>query len=137
MRCLTHLLLALVVVAAVGRPARAGELDGAELAAQIDRLVEARLHSEGVTPADPADDAEFLRRVYLDLHGVVPTWEQAERFLSDSHPNTRSRLVDSLLASPRYGEYLADMWQGYLISPLADDPKSRADRLRPWLADRF
>ena len=39
--------------------------------------------------------------------------------------------------SPRYGEYLADVWQGYLISPLADDRRVRADRFRKWLAERF
>jgi hypothetical protein len=75
--------------------------------------------------------------VYLDLHGVVPTLDQARRFLADSDPAKRARLVDALLASPRYGQYMADVWQGYLISPLADDRRARADRLRQWLAGRF
>ncbi len=132
-----RLTLALAVVAAVGRPARADEPPAAELAAQIDRHVEARLAAEGVRPAEPADDAEFLRRVFIDLHGVVPTAEQAARFLVDPAPDKRSRLVDALLADPRYGEHLADVCQGYLVSPLADDYRARSERFRQWLAGRF
>ena len=137
MRCLTRILIVLAVVATAGRESRAGEPDAAELAALIDRHVETRLEAERVRPADPADDAEFLRRVYLDLHGVIPTAEQAARFLTDTDPKRRDKLIDALLASPRYGEYLADVWQGYLISPLADDQRVRADRFRQWLAERF
>jgi hypothetical protein len=131
------LLVAAVVAAFVGRRSLAREPNDAELAALIDRHVEARLDAERIRPAELADDAEFLRRVYLDLHGSVPTTEQAARFLNDSAPTRRAALIDSLLASPRYGEYLADVWQGYLVSPLADDYRVRAGRFRKWLADRF
>src|SRR5262245_34641167 len=137
MRWLTCIFLALAVVTAAGRTSRAAEPDAAELAALIDRHVETRLGAERVPPAEPADDDEFLRRVYLDLHGVVPTAEQAARFLADTSPDRRARLVDALLADPRYGEYLADVWQGYLVSPLADDRRVRADQFRKWLAERF
>ncbi|QOV88282.1 DUF1549 and DUF1553 domain-containing protein [Humisphaera borealis] len=133
-----RVILLCAVVAIAGRTFAAGEPDAAAvLAGLIDQAIEARLSREGVQPAAIADDAEFLRRVYLDLHGVIPTSEQAERFLTDSTPAKRARLVDDLLASPRYGEYLADVWQGYLISPLADDRRVRADRFRQWLAGRF
>jgi hypothetical protein len=137
MRSLTCILAALAVVAAPGREARAAESDAAELAALIDRHVEARLKTERVAPAEPAYDAEFLRRVYLDLHGVIPPAEKAVRFLADTRPDRRARLVDALLADPRYGEHLADVWQGYLVSPLADDRRVRADQFRKWLAGRF
>src|SRR3954453_1250431 len=137
MRCLRRTLLALAVVATVGREPSASEPDAAALAAQIDRHIDSRLEAERVRPAGPADDAEFLRRVYLDLHGVIPTAEQAARFLADPDPAKRAELVDALLAGPRYGEHLADVWQGYLVSPLADDYRVRADRFRQWLAGRF
>lgn len=137
MRWLTRILIVLAVVSAVGRESRAGELNAAALAALIDRHIDTRLKAEGIRPAGTADDAEFLRRVYLDLHGVVPTAEQAARFLDDPDANRRTRLIDTLLASPRYGEYLGDIWQGYLVSPLADDYRVRANRFRQWLADRF
>src|SRR4051794_34051576 len=107
MRPMTRILIALVVVTAAGRNSRAGEPDAAELAALIDQHVETRLQAERIRPAAPASDAEFLRRVYLDLHGVVPTTEQSNRFLADSRPDHRARLIDALLADPRYGEYLA------------------------------
>lgn len=136
-RCLTPVVLTLMVVAAAGTQASAAGPEAAALATLIDRHVERKLSSEGLRPAESADDAEFLRRVYLDLHGLVPTREQSARFLSDSHPDKRAQLIDALLASPRYGEYLADLWQGYLISPLADDRWSRADRFRSWLAAQF
>jgi hypothetical protein len=134
---LTPILIALALVTAAERASRAAEPDASALAALIDRHVEARLQAERIPLAEPADDAEFLRRVYLDLHGVVPTAEQAARFLADARPDRRARLVEALLADPRYGEYLADVWQGYLVSPLADDLQARADQLRKWLADRF
>ena len=133
----TRILMALAVVIAAGRECRAAELDNAELAALIDRHIDARLKTEGVPSAAPADDAEFLRRVYLDLHGVIPTSDQAASFLADSRPDRRARLVDTLLADPPYGEHLADIWQGYLVSPLADDRQVRADQFRKWLAERF
>jgi hypothetical protein len=137
MRCLALVLLALVIAAAMGRQAWAGEVDAVELASLIDRHIDSRLSSEGVRAGEPAGDAEFLRRVYLDLHGVIPMREQAERFLGDPDPAKRALLVDDLLRSPRYGEYLADVWQAYLISPLADDQQARAERLRQWLAGQF
>lgn len=137
MRCLTRILLALAIPVAAVREARAGEPHAAELASLIDRHIDARLKAEQIAPADPADDAEFLRRVYLDLHGVIPTADQAAKFLADTDPKRREKLIDALLASPRYGEYLGDIWQGYLVSPLADDQRVRAEKFRAWLAERF
>jgi hypothetical protein len=82
---LTRVLLITAIAAIfVGGESLAGEPDAAELAALIDRQVETRLQAERLRPAELADDAEFLRRVYLDLHGVVPTAEQAAGFLGDS-----------------------------------------------------
>ena len=137
MRFVTPCLLVHLAVASGGHAAPPSKADAAGLAVLIDQHIESRLGGEGLRPADLADDAEFLRRVHLDLHGVVPTREQAETFLADSRPDKRARLVDELLASPRYGEYLADVWQGYLMSPLADDLPARSDRLRRWLARQF
>src|SRR5262245_64085182 len=82
-RLIGILILPAIVAAVVGREARAGQPDAAELAALIDRHIDARVEAEGVRPAGPAGDAEFLRRVYLDLHGVIPTAEQAATFLAD------------------------------------------------------
>jgi len=137
MRWLIRIVVAFVVVMAASRTSQAAAPDPAELAGLIDQHIEKRLKTERVAPAEQADDAEFLRRVYLDLHGVIPTAEQTTRFLSDTRQDRRARLIESLLADPRYGEYLADVWQGYLVSPLADDRRVRADQLRKWLTERF
>ena len=111
MRWRTQLLIALVLLLSLGAGGASSATgpDAAQLAAQIDGEIDARLKAEHVPAAEPADDAEFLRRVYLDLHGEVPTAEQATRFLSDPRLDRRARLVDALLDDPRYGEYLGDL----------------------------
>ena len=136
MRPLISMLIAVVCAIAV-QNARSADAPSVALAAEIDRLIESRLAAEGIPPADEASDAEFLRRVYLDLHGVIPTREQAVRFLEQTGPDRRAKLIDVLLADARYGEHLADLWQEHLISPLADDRQARAEKLRGWLADQF
>lgn len=135
--CRWSWILAVYLAVALGSGVRAGESDAPALAALIDKHIDARLTAEKVSPAPQADDAEFLRRIYLDLHGVVPTAEPTTKFLADTDPAKRARLVDSLLDSPRYGEYLGDIWSAYLMSQLADDQRVRSDKLRQWLADRF
>lgn len=137
MRCLIFPLYALVLVAMAERPCSAGDPAAAELAVLIDQQIDTRLRSEKAQPAAMADDAEFVRRIYLDLHGTVPTLEQARRFLTDAAPDKRARLVDALLADERYGFYMADIWQGYLMSPLADEMAKRTDLFRGWLATQF
>jgi hypothetical protein len=57
---------------------------------------------DGVSPAPLTTDGEFLRRVYLDLTGRIPTLDQAQSFLASTAPDRRSRLVETLLASPAY-----------------------------------
>lgn len=107
------------------------------LSAAIDRQIQTRLEAENVSRVAPADDATFLRRVSLDLHGVVPSAERAARFLDDSDPGKRSHLIDELLASPRYGEHFADVWRGYLVSPLVNEQRVQTERFTSWLAERF
>jgi hypothetical protein len=68
----------------------------AEVSAAIDREVLARLQQEGIVPAPRADDAEFLRRVTLDLAGRIPTL--AEAFFADDSPDKRTRRIDVLLS---------------------------------------
>ena len=85
-----------------GRPGRAAASDAQALAGQIDRLLAAKWAEAKVQPARPADDAEYLRRVYLDLVGKIPTAAEARDFLDDPSPDKRTRLVESLLDSPAY-----------------------------------
>ena len=80
----------------------------------IDRLVYARLAQLQIVPAEVCSDAEFLRRVYLDLIGTLPTPDEARRFLADQRANRRAQLVDELLARPEFANYWALKWSDLL-----------------------
>lgn len=76
----------------------------------IDSFVANRHEAEGIAPQQEATKAELLRRVSLDLTGLPPSPEEARRFLADTSPDAYEKLVDRLLASPRYGERMAWDW---------------------------
>ena len=79
---------------------------------RIDQIIEAAAGSD-VAPA--ADDAEFLRRVYLDLVGRIPSLVEARSFLSDQTGDRRTVLIDRLLASPEYPRRMRDIWNVQLM----------------------
>ena len=112
-------------------------VDAAGLAALIDQHLDAKLAEAKVTPASAAGDAEFLRRVYLDLTGVIPPADEAKRFLDDTDPAKRAKLIDGLLAGEQYGRRMADVWKALLIPT---DSDARFIDRRPfdtWLVERF
>jgi hypothetical protein len=76
----------------------------------VDAFILARLRSQGLTPAAPADRATLARRVYLDVTGLPPTPEQISAFVNDHAPEAWSRIVDKLLATPEYAERGAQHW---------------------------
>jgi hypothetical protein len=76
----------------------------------IDHFVLARLEREGLTPSKEADRITLIRRVTLDLTGLPATPEEVRDFVNDAAPNAYEKLVDRLLASPRYGEHKARFW---------------------------
>ncbi|MCY4189360.1 MAG: DUF1549 and DUF1553 domain-containing protein [Bryobacterales bacterium] len=76
----------------------------------IDTLIQRALREQRLDPSPAASKERLLRRVCLDLTGLPPTPGQVAEFLSDSSPHAYERLVDSLLASPHYGERWAQKW---------------------------
>lgn len=72
----------------------------------IDQRLFAKMAADNVQPASPASDAEFLRRVSVDLTGRIPTPEAAEAFLASTDPDKRLKLIDSLLNSDAYSDQL-------------------------------
>jgi len=76
----------------------------------IDSFVLARLENEGLEPSPEADRRTVIRRVTYDLTGMPPTPEEVEEFVADASPNAYEKVVDRLLASPRYGEHRAHYW---------------------------
>lgn len=76
----------------------------------IDRFLYAGMAAKGLKPSAPADRRTLIRRVTLDVTGLLPTPEEVEAFVNDRRPDAWERLVDRLLASPHYGERWARHW---------------------------
>jgi Protein of unknown function (DUF1549)/Protein of unknown function (DUF1553) len=114
-------LLLLATGAARAQPKQQPETDSAgakALAAKIDERFAKHWQDKKVQPAPEADDAEFLRRVYLDLAGRIPSAGEASRFLDDKAPDKRQRLVENLLDSPAYVNHWANVWRPLLLPEL-------------------
>ena len=104
----------------------------------IDREVKAAWAKEELSAPERSTDTVFLRRVYLDLVGMIPTYEEATAFLADKDQQKREKLVDRLLADPRYARNQAQVWD---VSLLGRNPKgirsTNRDAFRKWLAVHF
>jgi hypothetical protein len=101
------------------------------LHARIDSLIPG-------TPSPSADDAEFLRRAYLDLAGTVPDTKTARAFLDDRSADKRAKLIDHLLGEPGYAARMADLFHIHLMERLGDNPawskylRDSFAKNRPW-----
>jgi hypothetical protein len=109
------------------------KLDPVALAVQIDLRIEEKW--QGVPPAPPADDAEFLRRVYLDLAGRIPRVQEVRDFLEDAASDRRARVVARLLQSPQFVRHFSNTWWNLLI-PAADQQFALANGFKPWLQEQ-
>jgi len=94
----------------------------------IDRFVLARLEEEGLAPSPEADKTTLIRRVSLDLTGLPPTPQEVDAFLADDSDDAYERVVDRLMASPRYGEHMAQGWMP--AARYADTDGYQNDRFR-------
>src|SRR5829696_1330469 len=124
-------LLALASLATLPPPASADELLPATKPAEeiVDHYVDAALKEAKVTPAAPADDATFLRRVTLDLVGRIPTPAETKEYTTSSDPARKAKLVDKLMASPAYARHQADEFDAML--------SARPGELREYLRRAF
>ena len=77
---------------------------------KVDRFILAKLQENHLEPSPAADRAVLIRRAYLDLTGLRPTYEQVEAFIKDDSPDAYQRVVEKLLASPHYGERWGRYW---------------------------
>ena len=105
----------------------------------LDHFVLKRLEDDGLVPSSPAERSRILRRVTLDLTGLPPALDELDAFLADPSPGAHEKVVDRLLASPRYGERMAAVWldlaryadtDGY-----QDDEPRTMWRWRDWVVD--
>ena len=76
----------------------------------IDHFVNVKLQEKGLKRAASADKQTLIRRATFDLHGLPPSNEEIQAFLADGNPNAYAKLIDKLLASPRYGEKWGKHW---------------------------
>ena len=105
--------------------APAGSPDPRALADDIDCRLNARLKAANAVPAPSADDAEFLRRVYLDIIGRIPSVHDVHEFLADPGPDKRARTIDELLDSPRYATHFAAILRALLLPEAAANAEAR------------
>jgi hypothetical protein len=100
---------------------------------QIDRLIESNIEKEA---APAATDGEFLRRVCLDLTGVIPTAAETRAFLDDPSSYKREKLIDRLMASPAYARHMQDVFDAMLMER-RDDTHVPAAEWRAFLRRAF
>lgn len=104
--------LALAAILASGGSAPG--LDVREAAAEIDRLLAADWQRHGLQPNPPADDATFVRRIYLDIVGRIPTLDEARSFLDNTGSDRRAGLIERLLASEGHVQHMFHFWADLL-----------------------
>ncbi|WP_161967118.1 DUF1549 domain-containing protein [Fimbriiglobus ruber] len=116
-----------------------GPREPAAVATEIDRAINARLKTAGLTPAPRADDAEFLRRAYLDIVGCIPPLAKTKSFLADTSPGKRAKLIDDLLADHEAGVNFAHYWQELLVKRDPDNNKAIQTRevFVKWMTGQF
>jgi hypothetical protein len=128
-----YLALSLVLLATISAPqAQETKVTGSAL---IDQQISKTWTDAGAQVAGMSTDAEFLRRVSLDILGLLPSPEETLEFINDTKPGKRAAKIDQILARPEYAHAWAEIWDNLL---LGYDDKTRSDSKRAlygWLKD--
>ncbi|HKA07961.1 MAG TPA: DUF1549 domain-containing protein, partial [Gemmataceae bacterium] len=109
----------------------------ASLARLIDQQIDARLSSGAIQPSPETADGEFIRRVSLDIVGVIPSPEKAAAFIDDRSPDKRAKLIDELLEDTHYGRRMADVWTSLMYLVDSDNRFISKAPLHEWLEEKF
>lgn len=111
---------------------------------KIDRFVLAKLRENQLEPSPAADRATLIRRAYLDLTGLRPSYEQIKAFVEDESPNAYEQLIDHLMVSPHYGERWGRYWldvvhygEDNFTGEATTPPFPFAWRYRDWVIEAF
>jgi hypothetical protein len=103
----------------------------------VDTHLFAKMKLLGLAPAELAPDHEFIRRVSLDLCGILPTPEEVRAFLNDPRPDKRARLVDTLLERPEYPDFWALKWADVLGNNRRSVQAKGAYAFHGWIRDQI
>jgi len=124
------------VWACLATTAQAGDVPVRQV---IDTEVRAAWEKEKITAAPKADDAAFLRRIYLDLVGTIPSYDEARKFLNDPDPGKREKLIQRLLEDPRFAQQQAAVWDLTLFGRNPPNPDATRNRapFQQWLTEKF
>jgi hypothetical protein len=136
MRMLVPAMLCIALLPTIGRawPPPGQNRDVTALAERIDLAMSAKWAALGIKPTRQADDAELVRRVYLDLIGRIPTVAETRDFLDDRATDKRSRLVERLLSRPQHVEHMTTVWRQIMMPQTNDrNVEFLARSLEIWL----
>ena len=127
--------IAIVLALCAGLYAEVSAASPQEYRDIIDRHIQRRWESDHVTAAPEASDAEFLRRVWLDVAGVIPPAGTTREFLEDASPDKREKMTRRLLESSNYVERFSQQWLELLTPEATSDAQLAyvAEELRAWL----
>ncbi|HXJ43160.1 MAG TPA: PSD1 and planctomycete cytochrome C domain-containing protein [Bryobacteraceae bacterium] len=109
----------------------------------IDNFILSKLEEKGLAPVQPAAKRTLIRRATLDLTGLPPTPEEVDAFVADKSPDAYAKVVDRLLASPRYGERWGRYWLDVArysddkLNSTEDEPYKNSFRYRDWVINAF
>jgi hypothetical protein len=118
-------------------PGAGQKLDVAALTKLIDAEIDRQLAEEKVPASARSDDAEFYRRLNLDLVGCIPSVEKTTAFLDSKDPGKRARAIEELLGDARFGRFHAELWAGLMLPRESNNRRLSAAPLEEWLADEF
>ena len=118
----------LLAAAVAGATAMAAE----PLHRRVDQLIAAKATAAKQPFAPPADDAEFLRRVWLDFSGGIPDAGETRKFIADQSPDKRAKVIEQRIAAPRFAEQMAEAFHIQLMERNGDN-----DEWRRYLAESF
>lgn len=108
---------------------------------KLDAFVLAKLQEKNLTPSPEADSRTLVRRAYVDLIGLKPSYEEVEAYANDPAPNRYEKLIDRLLASPQYGERWGRYWLDVVRyaednpGNITNPPYPHAWRYRDWVIE--
>jgi hypothetical protein len=108
---------------------------------KIDHFIYAKLQEKNLTPSPEADARALIRRTYIDLIGLKPTYEEVEAYANDPSPNKYEKLIDRLLAMPQYGERWGRHWLDVVRygednpGNITNPPYPHAWRYRDWVIE--